>query len=92
MITLGNKLSAIKTLREVMENLTDAISADDADTLNAQFVLFNKGFVLQKDEHNRYNIAQAKALYERCRNIVKKEYSAKFLSSMALQSMLEESD
>jgi len=90
MTSLGNKLRAIEILRAVMDNVSDVISAEEAETLNTQFALFGKGFELQKDEHDRYDAAQAKALYDRCFNIVKKEYSAKFVSCIGMQMMLEE--
>jgi len=90
MTSLGKKLSAMKVLTAAMDNITDVCSAEEAETLNAQFALFDKRFVVEKDEQGRYDLVQAKEFFTLCTDIVKKEYSAKLFESIAIQRMFEE--
>ena len=92
MTSLGMKLKSIQTLKSIMTELTDVVSDEDAEKLNVQFALFNKDFVLQKSDQGLYELEEVNKLFTLCHERVKKEYTAKFMESMAMQIMFEESD
>jgi len=80
----------MKSLDALMDDLADVISDENALEYNTAFALFDKNLILQKDEQGLFRIDDVKKYYAICLGRTKKEYSAKFMNSIALQMMFEE--
>lgn len=92
MTSLGQKLTAHKEMKKIIQDLThDNISDATANQLNELFSVFNSSYVLTKENGN-YSLKQINEIYEKCFATVKKEYSAKFMSSMATTIMLQDDE
>ena len=90
MSSLGEKLDARKELLEVMDDAVEYISEKQAVTLNRLFCVFNKNFVLEKNENGVYEVEKINLLYDRCLEMIKKEYSTKFMTHLYTMLMVQE--
>lgn len=91
MSTLGQKLKAKQDLKKIIQTIVDdTISEERSKELNELFSVFNENFVLKKDSEGYYDVAKAKHFFDICSERTKKEYSAKFMQSMAITQMLKE--
>jgi len=92
MTSLGQKLTAHQDIKKIIQDLThDNISDATANQLNELFCVFNSSYFLTKTD-GKYSIKNINEIYEKCFAIVKKEYSSKFMSSMATTMMLQDDE
>ena len=92
MSSLGQKINAHKEMKSIVEELTlQSINDSTAKRLNELFSVFNGSYVLMKKDDG-YDIKEIQELYEKCFERVKKEYSAKFMDSLALTVMFQEEE
>ena len=92
MSSLGEKLNAEQKLKSIIKSISsEHIDEATVQELNALFGVFGSSFVLERKD-DRYELADAQALYEKCLSIVKREYSRVFMESMALTIMLQEDE
>jgi len=90
MSSLGEKIDAKKELLEAISTLSEPISEEQVFNLNRLFCIFNKNFILEKNENGTYKVDEIDLLYTRCFEIIKKEYSAKFMRHITTIHMFEE--
>ena len=92
MTSLGEKLNAHKKMKSIIEDLTPKdISDSTAKRLNELFSVFNSNYVLTKKDDN-YDIKEIEEFYEKCLARIKREYSAKFMNSLAITMMFQEEE
>jgi len=92
MSTLGEKMTAHKKMQSIVENLnSEHIGDSTAKDLNQLFELFGNSYLLTtRGEY--YYLEDAKALLAKCLERIRKEYSAKFMTSIGLIMMFQEDE
>lgn len=91
MTSLGQKLKAHQDLKEILLTIEDdKIDEAQAQNLNELFAVFDKKYVLDKNDEGFYDLAEASRFFDLCFEQTKQAYSAKFMESMSIKQMFEE--